>query len=154
MPDGPTLSFGLQLQPQPRMVSIVRRFVEESFEKLVGNPDAVYRVSLAVHELLENAAKYAVGERTGLAVRFEIKGASASITVTNEATPEHIARLRTCVAEIQAAVDPFIHYQDLMRESVGVERESGLGLARIRAEGELNLSLEVEGSMVTITASG
>jgi two-component sensor histidine kinase len=136
------------------MVSIVRRFVEESFEKLVGDRDAVHRVSLAVHELLENAAKYAVGARTGLAVRFEISGAAASITVTNEATPEHIARLRACVAEIQAAADPFVHYQDLMRKSVGVERESGLGLARVRAEGELNLSLGIEGSMVTITASG
>jgi hypothetical protein len=41
-----------------------------------------------------------------------------------------------------------------MRRTVGVHQESGLGLARIRAEGELNLSLEVHGSMVTIVASG
>ena len=60
----PSLSFALKIQPHPRMVSIIRRFVEESFEKLVGDPEAVFRVSLAVHELLENAAKYMVSDGT------------------------------------------------------------------------------------------
>ena len=153
MSDGPTLSFGLQLQPQSRMVSIVRRFVEESFEKLVGDPEAVFRVSLAVHELLENAAKYAVGDTTGLSVYFESDGAAASIKLTNETTPEHIRRLRACIDEIQASDDPSALYQAFMRRSFGLQNESGLGLARIRAEGELNLSLETHGTTVTITAS-
>jgi len=153
MPQPPTLSFGLQLQPPPRMVSVVRRFVEESFQHLVGDTDAVHRVSLAVHELLENAAKYAVGDRTGLTVRFEADGPGTSVRLTNQSTPEHIARLRACIDAISAAEEPFAHYQNLMRRSLGVESESGLGLARIRAEGALHLSLEVEGTMVTIVAS-
>ena len=153
MEKGPTLSFGLKLPPQARMVSIVRRFVEESFEELVGNVDEVHRISLAVHELLENAAKYSVGKRTGLRVRIE-PNRPASIEMTNETTPEHIARLRACVHEIQAASEPFAHYQALMRRTVGVDEESGLGLARIRAEGNLSLSLEINGAMVTIVASG
>ena len=153
MPEGSTLSFGLQIQPQSRMVSIVRRFVEESFEKLVGDPEAVFRVSLAVHELLENAAKYAVGDKTGLTVHFESNGSAASIKLTNETTPEHIARLRACIDEIQSSKEPFALYQTLMRRTFGVQDESGLGLARIRAEGELNLSLEIDGNMVTIIAS-
>ncbi len=136
MPEGPTLSFGLQIQPRSRMVSIVRRFVEESFEKLVGDPEAVFRVSLAVHELLENAAKYAVGDKTGLTVHFESNGSAAKIKLTNQTTPEHIARLRACIDEIQASTDPFVLYQSLMRRTFGVQDESGLGLARIRAEGE------------------
>ena len=153
MPESPSLSFGLQIQPQPRMVSIVRRFVEESFEKLVGDPDAVFRVSLAVHELLENAAKYSVGEKTGLAVYFESTGQAASVTLTNQTTPEHIERLRACIAEIQDSPEPFLLYQTLMRRTFGIQEESGLGLTRIRAEGELDLSLEIEGSTVTIVAS-
>jgi anti-sigma regulatory factor (Ser/Thr protein kinase) len=153
MAESTTLSFGLELEPQPRMVSIVRRFVEESLDKLADNPESVHRVSLAVHELLENAAKYAVGGKTGLSVRFATDGRSARITLTNQTTPEHIARLRACIEEIQAAEEPFAHYQKLMRRTFGVEEESGLGLARIRAEGELDLSLEIDGSLVTITAS-
>jgi anti-sigma regulatory factor (Ser/Thr protein kinase) len=154
MPDGSILSFGMHLQPQPRMVSIVRRFVEESFEKLVGSPFAVHRVSLAVHELLENAAKYATSSNTELAVRCDLDGAAATIRVTNQAAPAHIDRLRTCVADIQAAPEPFAHYQNLMRRTVTLEDESGLGLARIRAEGELHLDLQIEGNVVTIVASG
>jgi anti-sigma regulatory factor (Ser/Thr protein kinase) len=153
MSENQTLNFGLQLQPQPRMVSVVRRFVEESFEKMVGDRSAVHRVSLAVHELLENAAKYAVGDRTGLTVQFGGKDGSASIRLTNRTTPEHIERLRACIEDIQAAAEPFVHYQNLMRKTFGVEEESGLGLARIRAEGELKLSLEIHGDTVTIVAS-
>jgi len=151
MSEKPTLDFGLQLHPQPRMVSVVRRFVAESCEKMVGDPVAVHRVALAVHELLENAAKYAVGEKTGLTVRFERHG--ANIRLTNQTTPEHVARLRACIESIQSAAEPFLHYQDLMRRSFGVVEESGLGLARIRAEAELKLSLEIRGNMVTIVAS-
>ncbi len=135
------------------MVSIVRRFVEESFEKLVGDPDAVFRVSLAVHELLENAAKYSVGNKTGLSVYCESTGHAASVTLTNQTTPEHIERLRACIAEIQDSAEPSLLYQTLMRRTFGIQEESGLGLARIRAEGELDLSLEIEGSTVTIVAS-
>ena len=153
MQESPTLSFGLQIQPRSRMVSIVRRFVEESFEKIVGDPEAVFRVSLAVHELLENAAKYAVGDKTGLTVHFESNGSAASIKLTNQTTPEHIERLRACISEIQASEEPSTLYQSMMRRTFGVYDESGLGLARIRAEGELNLSLEVEGTTVTIVAS-
>lgn len=152
-PENQALSFGLQLQPQPRMVSIVRRFVEESFEKLIGDSDAVFRVSLAVHELLENAAKYAIGDKTGLFVCFEANGRTASVKLTNQSTPEHIARLRACIDEIQGSEEPFVLYQTLMKRTFGIQEESGLGLARIRAEGELDLSLEIEGSTVTIVAS-
>jgi len=153
MTEGPTLSFGLQIQPRSRMVSIVRRFVEESFEKLVGDPDAVFRVSLAVHELLENAAKYAIGDKTNLSVHFESDGPSASIKLTNETTPEHIVRLRACIDEIQASTEPLALYQTLMRRTFGIQEESGLGLARIRAEAELDLSIEIDGPTVTIVAS-
>jgi two-component sensor histidine kinase len=153
MPESQALSFGLQIQPQPRMASIVRRFVEESFEGLAGDPDTMFRVSLAVHELLENAAKYSVGDKTGLSVYFESAGHAASVTLTNRTTPEHIERLRACIKEIQDSPEPFLLYQTLMRRTFGVQEESGLGLARIRAEGELDLSLEIEGSTVTIVAS-
>jgi two-component sensor histidine kinase len=153
MQQSPTLSFGLEIQPQARMVSIVRRFVEESVEKIVGDPEAVFRVSLAVHELLENAAKYAVGDKTGLSVHFESNGSVANIKLTNQTTPEHIERLRACISEIQASDEPFVLYQNMMRRTFGIQEESGLGLARIRAEGELNLSLEIDGSTVTIVAS-
>jgi two-component sensor histidine kinase len=149
------LNFELSLDPNPRMVSIVRRFVEETFEKLVGDPDAIFRISMAAHELLENGAKYAVGKRAILRVVLEERenGASAQIAITNDTTKDHVERLRVRVAEIAATTDPFALYQTLMRKTSKVRDESGLGLARIRAEGEMSLGLEVVGTTVTIVAS-
>jgi hypothetical protein len=149
------LNFELSLEPNPRMVSIVRRFVEETFEKLVGDPEAIFRVSMTAHELLENGAKYAVGRRSVLRLLLEETGdggATAQIAITNETTPEHVERLRLRIAEINRAEEPFALYQALMRRSSKLRDESGLGLARIRAEGEMNLGLEVNGTTVTIVA--
>jgi hypothetical protein len=137
------------------MVSIVRRFVEETFEKLVGDPEAIFRVSMTAHELLENGAKYAIGKRAVLRVVLEENadgGASAHIGLTNETTPQHVERLRVRIAEINRTEDPFALYQAMMRRSSKLRDESGLGLARIRAEGEMSLGLEVQGASVTIIA--
>lgn len=137
------------------MVSIVRRFVEETFEKMVGDPEAVFRVSMTAHELLENGAKYAVGHTALLRVVLEEQGekARALIAISNETTPEHVERLRARIDEIGRAQDPFALYQSFMRRSSKLRDESGLGLARIRAEGEMTLGLEVQGTTVTILAS-
>jgi hypothetical protein len=149
------LNFELSLEPNPRMVSIVRRFVEETFEKLVGDPEAIFRVSMTAHELLENGAKYAVGKRAVLRLVLgeeDDGSATAQIAITNETTPEHVERLKARIGEITRAEDPFALYQALMRRSSKLRDESGLGLARIRAEGEMNLGLEVDGTRVTIVA--
>lgn len=136
------------------MVSTVRRFVEETFEKLVGDPEAVFRISMTAHELLENGAKYAVGHRVLLRVTLDEGegGARAQIAISDETTPEHVARLRARIDEIGRAEDPFALYQTYMRRTSKLRDESGLGLARIRAEGEMNLALEVTGATVTIIA--
>jgi len=149
------LNFELNLEPNPRMVSVVRRFVEETFEKLVGDPEAIFRVSMTAHELLENGAKYAVGRRAQLRVMLEPLeggGATAHIALSNDTTPDHVERLKARIAEIARADDPFAHYQSLMRRSSKLRDESGLGLARIRAEGEMHLGLEVDGNRVSIVA--
>jgi hypothetical protein len=138
------------------MVSIVRRFVEETFEKLVGDPEAIFRISMTAHELLENGAKYALGRRALLRVLMDEQdggGVRAQIAISNEAAPEHVERLRARIAEIERAKDPFVLYQAFMRRSSKLRDESGLGLARIRAEGEMALGLEVQGGTVTITAT-
>jgi hypothetical protein len=147
------LSFELRVQRDPRMVSIVRRFVERSLERLVGDADSAFRISMTAHELLENAAKYGVSEHTGLRVDYQAGDARALVRLTNETTPVHVARLRERIRVLQNAPSPAGLYRSLMRDSFAAGEESGLGLARICAEGELRLALEIEGNMVTIMAS-
>jgi hypothetical protein len=149
------LNFDLSIDPNPRFVSTVRRFVEEAFERLLPDPEAVFRVSMTAHELLENATKYALGSRALLRFATRVEGDTAhiSLSLINETTPAHIERLRGRIDAISRCKDPFAHYQQLMRDTCRVVNESGLGLARIAAEAEMALGLEVKGSTVAIMAT-
>jgi two-component sensor histidine kinase len=149
------LSFDLSIDPNPRFVSTVRRFIEETFDRLIPDPDAVFRVSMTAHELLENAAKYSMSGRALLRFSTRIEGEQAivNLSLINETSPDHIDRLRGRIEAICGAPDAFAHYQKLMRESSRVVNESGLGLARIAAEAEMMLGLEVKGTTVAIMAS-
>ena len=148
------MGFDLCIDPNPRFVSVVRRFVEAALDRLVADREAVFRISMSAHELMENAAKYSIGNRTVLRVNYQRAedGARVSLYLSNETTPEHIDRLRVRVQAISDAVDPFGHYQSLMRQNARAVDESGLGLARIRAEGEMDLGLEVRGNTVALMA--
>jgi len=149
------LGFDLSIDPNPRFVSVVRRFVEATFERLLANPDAVYRVAMTAHELMENAAKYSLGSKALLRVSFRRDGDDGvvSLYLANETTANHIDRLRERVTAIAGAADPFAHYQRLMRQTARTSDESGLGLARIHAEVEMSLSLDVRGSTVGLLAN-
>jgi two-component sensor histidine kinase len=149
------LGFDLSIDPNPRFVSVVRRFVEATVERLLGDPELVFRVSMTAHELMENAAKYSLGSKALLRVSFKREGdeLDVSLYLLNETTPDHIERLRERIRNLAAAPDPFVHYQRLMKQNARSTDESGLGLARIRAEGEMSLDLEVKGNTVGLLAN-
>ena len=52
------LSFDLSIDPNVRFVSTVRRFIEAALERLLPDPDTMFRVAMTAQELLENAGKY------------------------------------------------------------------------------------------------
>ncbi|MCG5052677.1 MAG: hypothetical protein KA712_06930 [Myxococcales bacterium] len=150
------LSLELTLDTDPRIVSITRRFVEQAMEKLVDDADAVFRVAMAAHELLENAAKYAENRQASLALRLEPNGdggRQAVLTMTNQTSPDHIARLKQNFAEMNTREDPYDYYFELMRRNASDTTTSGLGLARIRAEGEMRLAFDAVGTQVLIRAT-
>jgi hypothetical protein len=74
--------------------------------------------------------------------------------VTNNATREHIDHLGTCYAEMNAESDAMAHYFTLMRRNAKAGSLSRLGLARVRAEGEMEIAVAIEGDEVKIVASG
>ena len=134
------------------MASVIRRLVQESFANLGGDPESVSRLCMATHELLENAAKYSVGESVRLEVEFDLSGGFIRTQLTNETTPVHRARLRDRIRLLQNAEESSDLYQTLMRRSFEVGEESGLGLARICSEGDMALALEEDENTVTIAA--
>ena len=109
---------------------------------------------MTAHELLENAAKYARDRNAELSVTLENSGGKNQVILrlSNDTTPVHIDRLRQIFSELDACRDPLTLYVDLMRRNARRPEVSGLGLARILAEGEMTLGLSVDGRTATIVA--
>ena len=149
------LRLELNMDATVPLVSVTRRFVERALEKFVSDGDLVSRVAMTAHELLENVAKYGARANAELSVtmdREEGNDRNLTVRVSNAASPADIERLNQSFSELNACDDPLELYLDLMRRNATNAEISGLGLARILAEGEMTLGLTVNGDAVTIVA--
>jgi anti-sigma regulatory factor (Ser/Thr protein kinase) len=135
------------------LVTLVRQFASEFYDRVIGDADATSRIALATHELLENAVKYALSEETRLLVEVDRgkRPPALAIRTWNTASDEDIAAIERTLARMRACGDPNTYYHEQMRASLEKDR-CGLGLARICAEGEMALSCEREGNRLCIIA--
>jgi hypothetical protein len=143
----------LKFRPNIELISIVRRFVASFFECVLRDPDAISRVALVTHELLENAVKYSTNGESILRVEANATAPiRLSITVSNRASPEQIKLLQEIFEEMRGAGDPFVYYQKMMQRSAKLSEGSGLGLARILAEAEMTLDYQLTDDLISIRA--
>ena len=149
------LHLDLPLTISPAIVSPTRRLLESKLAPVLEDDDAVFRVAMAAHELLENAAKYAKDGKARLEVQVSPRDEDAlvRVAVTNSAVREHIDQLSACFAEMKAESDAMAHYFALMRRNAKNGSISRLGLARVRAEGEMEIAVDIEGETVKVVAS-
>lgn len=153
-PTARCLNVRLLMDVNPLLVSVTRRFVEESLGRFIDDRDLIYRVAMAAHELLENAAKYADDRNADLSVSVEGGKGEGTITLrlSNQTSSGHLTRLREAFSELDGCSDPMTFYVNVMRRNARLPSASGVGLARILAEGEMKLGLTVSGQTATIVA--
>jgi hypothetical protein len=147
--------FELNFKPNVALVSVVRRFVSDFYARFLGDPDGTSRVALATHELLENAVKYSVdGETT---IRIEVdevtQPRTVRITLRNRAEAANIAAIRDILDGVTRSGDASAFYQELIARKAKRREGSGLGLARVCAEGEMTLRYHIEDDTAVIEAS-
>jgi anti-sigma regulatory factor (Ser/Thr protein kinase) len=149
------LLLDLRLKPALEQVSAVRVFLETFLSPLVTNPDLLARMTIAAHELLENAAKYsaAPSARVRVGLQHFAHWCEAWVEVSNLGRPEHVDDLIMTVEELEDPTTAAEMYQIDMVCSALKGNESGLGLARIRAELEMQIDAEVSGQSVRLRAT-
>jgi len=140
----------VSFRPNIRLVSTVRRFTEEFYDRMLDDHEVSEKVALATHELLENAITYASTDETG--VRVEINDNELVVKTWNHTSPERLAELVSTIDEMNQSPDPDVYYQAMLHKTAYRTDGSGLGLARIRAETGMAITYEVTTDRVCIQA--
>jgi hypothetical protein len=148
-----TLRVNMLAFPGRRIVSAISGLVSEFCLCLIDDRDVVSRFHIAAQELAENLLKYSSGAEASLSAELSGNDGSAVLRLqaTNHATPEQLHAVERHLQELTTALDPIEHYDRLIRETAPLEKGSGLGLARIRAEGGLNVGYSINGDQITIS---
>jgi hypothetical protein len=110
---------------------------------------------MAVNELVENVVKYGMNPSVGVEVELERLANSSVLTLRtkNRTTPERLAATINLLRALEEAPDPVAYYDQLVVASAPKADVSGLGLARIRAEGDLDVHYEVHGDQLCLSVS-
>ncbi len=148
-----TLQVTMTAFSNARMVSAVSKLLSEFCRSLVEDPDVGARFHMAAQELAENLMKYSSGPEVSISATLVPAPGNTTLRLEarNRSTPEQLRAVETRLHELTTTEDPIALYDRLILETAPKDDESGLGLARIRAEGGFNLNYNIEGDELTVS---
>jgi hypothetical protein len=112
-------------------------------------PAVAQRLNVGIYELCSNALRYGA---TGHEVQLELRrtAAGSELWLENGASAEHSERLAQQVARVKRDAET-VFAEEMGRIATGTALPM-LGLVRLVHESALELELELEGSLVRVTA--
>lgn len=142
----------LSFCPSESLVSAISQLVSDFCQIGLRDLDISYRFRMAAHELAENITKYSTTSRVSLQVELcDVEGVHMlRVKTKNETSPERLVEVERRLRELKTAPDPVELYDRMIEESAPLDGVSGLGLARIRAEGGLEFDYQIVGNELTV----
>jgi hypothetical protein len=146
----------MRFKPAWAYIDGIREFGRFFCETTFAKPDVAERACVVIQETLENAIKYSTDGPNGeLELEIRAQGDQIEFSVASLPDPEHMEHLREEMAGLHALAPEQAYLAAFSRAASEPEASARLGLARVRYEGHVELSLrEEESGRIRITALG
>jgi hypothetical protein len=146
------LFISLAFFPSEFLVSAISQLVGDFCQIGLRDLDLSSRFHMAAHELAENITKYSTRARVTLEMELAETGGvhTLSVKTKNHTSPDRLLEVERRLQELKTTKDPVALYDRMIEETAPLEGVSGLGLARIRAEGGLDFDYFIDGDELTM----
>jgi hypothetical protein len=151
----PPLVF-MRFRPAWAYIDGIREFGRFFCQTTFGAQELADRACVVIQETLENAVKYSTSDADSeLELSIESDGRSIEFSVSSVPDAAHLRSLREELDGLRTLDPEQAYLAAFIRASNEPEASARLGLARIRYEGGVELSMKEEaGGRVRITARG
>lgn len=122
-------------------VSLTKNYIETLMKLEPFKKDDIYKITMSLAELLENAVKYAKKSFVRLLIKKKYETNEIEINVFNYIDESDIKPLYLYIQDMNKS-DPRQYYLEKLRETLNIiDKKSCLGLARINYECQARISL-------------
>ncbi len=132
------------------LVSSLREGIVSVLRGIGASEELLGRLEVAVHEMLENAIKGSVDKRAR--VRVEVYQQTAEVHTWNRANSFDLRVLERSLTGFDSLENADAQYMKVMKEAALRATGSGLGLQRIRAEAEMTVAHDIDGTLLHVVA--
>jgi anti-sigma regulatory factor (Ser/Thr protein kinase) len=146
----PVTLIELTVRSEPNVVGLVRELVGEISECVCGDADIASQAAIALHELLDNATRYATDGEANVRIELRERSPRIEIRTRNRVRDEDARRVAAHLERLRAIGDPLTFYIGLMGRNKS--REGGLGLGRVAAESEMTLEMTYNADVLEVAA--
>jgi len=146
----------MRFRPAWAYIDGIREFARFFCKTTFGTEELAERACIIIQETLENAVKYSTDSPASeLELKIHAEGERIVFSISSLPDPKHADRLRRELTGLHALDPEQAYLAAFQRASNEPDASARLGLARVRYEGNVELSMnEEDGGRIRITAVG